>query len=205
MDTKDPRLLEIPGAGGQAVDFLTKLLGQATPKFNVAGGYEMPEAHKLGMGELERTLGGEFYDPRKSDFWKGYRDYTVGEEAKGISDIRRRGQLGGGLYSKGSMIQESEYKQGSKAQRGMMLGGLFEKERERKLGATGTALQYAGEEYRQQMGKAGAEFTADLVPYTHQADIAKTLMPQWFVDQGEDPLSGILGLAGKLGSAYIGK
>lgn len=196
-----PQLLEIPGAEGVGVDFLTKLLGQATPKFNVEGGYDMPEAFKMGMGELEKTLGGGVYDPKTSDFWKGYRDYSASEEAKGVSDIRRRGQLGGGLYSKGSIVEESEFRQGAGAQRGMMLGGLFEKERERRLGATGMALQYGGEEYRQQTGKAGAEFTADLVPYTAQADIAKTLMPQWFVDGGGGGGAGPLGLISSIVSA----
>jgi len=31
MDVKDPTLLEIPGAEGKPIDFLTNLLGQRAP------------------------------------------------------------------------------------------------------------------------------------------------------------------------------
>ena len=177
----EPQLLEIPGAEGISVDFLTNLLNQPAPLQGTPEAMQVPlqqvaglgateqtvqgllskylgtsatggEAYKLGMGELQKTLGGEFYDPRTSDFWKGYRDVSEMEQEKGVAAIRRRGQLGGGLYADPSRRIESEYVKGMGAQRLGMLGGLYETERGRKAGAVGQALGYAGLE---ETGKAG--------------------------------------------------
>lgn len=138
-----PGAMQIPlqqiaglGANEQKVQgLLSKYLGTSA-----TGG----EAYRLGMGELKKTLGGEFYDPRTSDFWKGFREESEMEQEKGIATIRRRGQLGGGLFATPGGRIEAEDVRRRGAQRGMVLGGLYEKERERKLGATQQALSYAG-------------------------------------------------------------
>jgi len=172
-DVKDPTLLEIPGAEGKSIDFLTNLLRQGAPLQETPGAMQVPlqqvagmtgaeqtvqsllgkflgtpategEAYKLGMGELSKTLGGETYDPRTSDFWKGFREQSEMEQEKGIAGIRRRGQLGGGLFATPGGRIEAEDVRRRGAERSMMLGGLYEKERERKVGATQQALGYAG-------------------------------------------------------------
>lgn len=102
------------------------------------------EAYKAGMGELQKTLGGEFYDPRTSDFWSGFREQSAIEEEKGVSDIRRRGQLGGGLYATPNQRTEADYLRGTGADRQAQLGGLYENERNRKSNAVSQALGYAG-------------------------------------------------------------
>ncbi len=129
------RIAGMSGAEQTTQALLSKFLGTSA-----TGG----EAYKLGMGEIQKTLGGEAYDPRTSDFWKGFREVSAMEQEKGVSDIRRRGQLGGGLYGEPGMRAEAEYIRGAGAERQMMLGGLYEKERERKTGAVGQALGYAG-------------------------------------------------------------
>lgn len=192
-----PELLEIPGAEGASVDFLTNLLeqpapvqdvpqlqvgpAQQIPQLQVGPAQQIPlqqvaglgateqtvqnlltkflgtsatggEAYKLGMGELSKTLGGEFYDPRTSDFWKGYREVSEMEEEKGVAAIRRRGQLGGGLFATPGQRIEKEYVREKGAERTMRLGGLYETERARKFGAVEKALGFAGLE---EAGKAG--------------------------------------------------
>lgn len=101
------------------------------------------KAYQLGLGEIEKTLG-EFYDPRTSDYWKGYRELSEMEQEKGVADIRRRQQLGGGLYSEPGMRQESEYIRGVGAERTRHLGELYERERDRMTAAVAQALGYAG-------------------------------------------------------------
>lgn len=136
------------------------------------------QAYKLGMGELSKTLGGEFYDPRTSDFWKGYRDVSAMEQEKGIAAVRRRGQLGGGLYGEPGQRTEAEYIKGMGATRTMMLGSLFEKERERRLGATGQALGYAGFEEtgklsRLQVGSTIGAIPRDIQQQKYRAEFAR--------------------------------
>ena len=253
---KEPELLEIPGAEGASVDFFMNLMNQIAPTMNIplqqiAGltGNEQTvqnlltkylgtsvtegEAYGLGMGELKKTLSGG-YDPRTSDFWKGYRETSKMEQEQGVSDVRRRGQLGGGLYSDPSMRTESEYIQGMGAKRTMMLGGLYEGERARKAGAVGQALGYAGLEetgkasrlqlgstigaiprniqnqqyqaaFNQLLGQEKADYASSMAQIGFQSGAAQQLMPQWLVDTTQ-PSDPLGGILGLFGTlAGIGK
>lgn len=259
---KDPELLEIPGTEGAEGDpniaaqhFINQMTAaaptQQIPLLQIAGmsAAEMMtqellkkflgtsategEGYKLGMGELKKTLGGEYYDPRTSDFWKGFREVSAMEQEKGVADIRRRGQLGGGLYAEPGMRHEAEYVRGAGAERQMMLGGLYEKERERKAAGIGQALGYAGfeetgklsrlqagstigalprqleqarygAEHAQALGQTGADYASQIAEIGIQSGAAQQLMPQWSIPgQQADPLGGILGLISTFAS--IGK
>ena len=258
----DPTLLEIPGTQGaegqpnQAVSFLMNLMNnyqaptQNIPLQQIAGmtGNEQTtqnilskflatdptegKAYKLGMGELQKTLGSEYYDPKKSDFWKGFREHSAMEEKKGVSDIRRRGQLGGGLYSDPNARTESEFIRGKGADRSMMLGSLIGKERDRKSNAVAQALGYAGFEeqgtmnrlnagstigalprqiqnqkyqaaFNQALGQEKADYASSVLGTTLQSGAASQLMPQWYVDNTQ-PADPLGGLLGIAGS-IIGK
>ncbi len=253
----EPQLLEIPGAEGLGVEYLTNLLQQAPPTMNipllqVAGmtGTERyvqdmlsdylrtkatdSTAYQLGLGEIEKTLGGDFYDPRTSDFWKGFREVSEMEQEQGVADIRRRGQLGGGLYSEPGMRTEADYIKGMGAERTMQLGQLYERERDRKTNAVAQALGYAGFEeqgttnrlqlgstigaipreieqmrnlakYQQLLGQEQADFQSAMIPYTYGSAIAGTLLPQWYIDQSQ-PENPLAGILG-IGTslARIGK
>ncbi len=254
---KDPELLEIPGAEGLSVDYFTNLMSQELQGMNIPlqqiaglGQHELTtqnllgkflgtdatqgEAYKLGMGELQKTLGGEFYDPRTSDFWKGYRDVSEMEQEKGVADIRRRGQIGGGLYAEPGQRTEADYIKGMGGQRTMQLGSLYERERNRKSNAVMQALGYAGFEeagkvsrlqagstigaiprniqnqkyqalFNQALGQEQANWGTQLAQIGMQTGAAQQLMPQWSVDQGGGD-SGLGGFLGLIGTlAGIGK
>jgi len=251
---KDPELLEIPGAEGLSVDYFADLMNYQAPTkdvplLSVAGmsGAEQTtqdllkkflassategEAYQLGIGELKKTLGGEFYDPKTSDFWKGYRETSLMEQEKGVADIRRRGQLGGGLYATPNQRTEADYLKGMGGQRTMMLGSLFERERDRRSAGVGQALGFAGFEeagkvsrlqagstigalprmiqqmrnqatFNQANDQVNADYLSAILQTQVQTGAAQELMPQWHVDEGgASPLGGILGLLG----AIIGK
>ena len=234
---KEPELLEIPGAEGLSVDYFTNLMNyqaptQNIPTLQVAGltgteqmvqnmlkGYletspTESKAYQLGMGELEKTLGGEYYDPRSSEFWQGYRELSEMEQEKGVADIRRRGQLGGGLYAEPGMRTEAEYIRGMGAERTMQLGQMYEKERDRMTNAVAQALGYAGFEesgmtnrlqlgstigaiprmieqmrnqatYEQKLGQEQADWQRELLGLATRTGAAEKLMPQWYVDQSQ--------------------
>jgi len=200
------------------------------------------EAYKLGMGELTKTFG-DTYDPQTSDFWKGYRDTSQTEQDAGVSDIRRRGQLGGGLYAEPNQRAEADYTKEMGSNRLGMLGSLYENERNRKSNAVNTALGYAGFEeagatnrintgatvgaiprtiqnqkyeaaFNQASGQAQSDYNTaqqtsqnaynqQLFPYTAQAPIAQTLMPQWSVP-GNDSGGGIMGTIGSIATGLMG-
>jgi hypothetical protein len=264
---KDPTLLEIPGVEGLGVDFLKNLLNANPPLQTTPAAMQVPlqqvagmgtneqtvqdllskylgttatggEAYKLGMGELSKTLGGEFYNPQTSDFWKGYRETSEMEQAKGVSDVRRRGQLGGGLYAEPNQRTEAEYVKGMGAERLTQLGGLYENERNRASNAVNQALGYAGLEeqgaasriglgaevgaiprniqnqqyqaaYNQASGQAQSNYNTaqqasqnaynqQLFPYTAQAGIAQTLLPNWYIPGQDNTGAGMLGLLGSV-------
>jgi len=231
-------LLEIPGAG-DPISFFKQLMEQKAPlqttpaaqgvaglganeqtvqsllaKF-LGGSATEGEAYKAGMGEIQKTLGGEFYDPRTSDFWSGFREQSAMEQEEGTAALRRRGQLGGGLFSTGVASEERKYQTAKEAERTTMLGGLYEKERDRKTSAVGQALGYAefGEAgaanrinlgatvgaiprdiqnqqytaaFNQAQQKSQNKYAQELFPFTAQAGIAQNLMPQWLMgDNGE--------------------
>ena len=192
MDTKDPELLNIPGAG-KPIDFLKDLYSQNAPLQETPSAMKIPlqgvaglganeqtvqnllakylgttatggEAFSAGLGEIKKTLGGEFYDPRTSDFWKGFRETSAMEQEQGVSDIRRRGQLGGGLFSTGVAGEEVKYQAGKESERTMMLGSLYEKERERKTTAVNQALGYAGLEEQGAANRINVGATVGAIP-----------------------------------------
>jgi hypothetical protein len=254
----EPELLEIPGAEGQSVDYLTNVLQnyeaptQNIPLMQTAGltGTEQivqdmlkkylatspteSKAYQLGLGEIEKTLGGEFYDPKSSGFWEGFRELSEMEQEKGVANLRRRGQLGGGLYSEPSERAESEYIRGMGAERTKLLGSLYESERNRMTNAVAQALGYAGfeeqgetsrlqlgstigaiprqieqqkytAEHAQKLGQTQADYQSDVFGAGMQMAAAESLKPQWYIDQSQ-PADPLGGVLGIVSTlATIGK
>ncbi len=151
------------------------------------------EGYNLAMGQTRRTLAGD-YDPRTSDFYKGFRQEAETVRGKTNEAIRRRAQTGG-------MLQSSPYAnieaQANKELDSFMLrklGEMYERERDRQ----DTAADRAGDLGQQQFGNLLAGQSMAEMPrmieqlrnaamyeeqikellhaYTYQANIALSMM-----------------------------
>jgi len=123
---------------------------------------EMPEAFKLGMDKIKNILGGE-YNPVSSPYYKGLKEESARTEAKGVSDIRQRSQLGGMLYSEPAMGAEGEYRGIVGTGLTKELGRLFESDVNRQASMVPQLLNYSGQETgRQGMALSGITGLAGL-------------------------------------------
>ena len=119
----------------QMQQYLSRYLGKGT------------EGYNLAMGEARDTIKGN-YDPRTSDYWRGFRQEAGDLKTEGVTNIRQRANLGGMLQSSPAQAVESEY--GRKFDTALLkeLGNLYETERGRKE----RAGVRAGELGQQQVG-----------------------------------------------------
>ena len=235
-----PRMIEAPSEK-EARSFLLNLLKQGAPLMGVPGmmGYEpegqeilgkmleagLPEGYHLGMGELAKTLTGE-YDPFTSPYYQGLREASKREEEEGVGGLRRGSQLGGMFYSEPSQRTEAEYRARMGTGRQSLLGRMYETERGRRYGAIPTALQYgqyAEQQPYRQLGAiqqygglprqiAGAQELAKyqqlMFPYTNQAQLAQMLLaykPDWYQPQFQQKKSpwDYLMQAGELAASFV--
>ncbi len=226
----------------QARTYLSDLLGAGTPNFPAMGVAGMspaeaqaqgllsqylsgaPAGYEAAMGELDRTLTGQ-YDPRTSDMYKGLRQQSLLDEEEAVSRLRRGAQAGGMFYSEPSMRSEARLRAGYGADRTSLLGGLYERERDRRLGAVPMALQ-AGQVPLQQVA-AGMQYGALprqleqmeqsaqydsllqqlLFPYMQGQQVAQSLWgmrPDYYLKESPSLFSQIAGVAGTVGQAVAG-
>ncbi len=157
----NPRTKESKKGGSWLMDFM-KRWESDYPQLQVAGltdlqradqgrlaGYQAKgtEGYNLAMGQTRKTLAGD-YDPRTSDFYKGFRQ--EGEQVRGKTNeaIRRRAQAGGMLQS--SPYANIEAQANTELDSFMLrkLGEMYENER----GRMDTAADRAGNLGQQQFG-----------------------------------------------------
>ena len=98
----------------------------------------------LAGGEITKTLSGN-YDPRTSDLFKGLSQDATRTKAKGRTRIRQIANQGGMLASSPTVKQEADFSSEVDSQLLSNLGGLFESDRERKLGAASATPGSEGE------------------------------------------------------------
>jgi hypothetical protein len=96
------------------------------------------EGENLAMDEFKKILGDE-YDPRTSDFYKGFRDEANALKTEEASAIRRRSQMGGMLNSSPSVRAEADNNRRWDNMVLQQLGQMYETERGRKTQAAGSA------------------------------------------------------------------
>jgi len=157
-----------------------KLVDWGTSIIEKMMGAGTPEPYELGLEKIKSVLGGE-YDPRTSPYYEGLKEETARTEAKGISGIRQRSQLGGMLYSEPAMGAEAEY-------RGILgtgltkeLGSLYEADINRQVSMIPQLLGYAG--YESAMPGQKIETLKSFAPMAGQErDIAtKQALADWEV------------------------
>lgn len=102
----------------------------------------MPALWGTAATELERTIGGEFYEPYIGKRYEPYRRLAMGELGEAKERLRRRAQLGGhGLASSREITGEAELEEQTLDRLMGYLGSLYGEERGRQL----QAIPLAGE------------------------------------------------------------
>ena len=205
----NPRTAESYKGGSWLMDFI-KRWGDSTdyPQLQVAGltgaqqadqkrlaGYQAKgtEGYNLAMDQTKRTLAGD-YDPRTSDYWKGFRQEAEQVRGKSNEAIRRRAQSGGMLQSSPYANIEAQNNRELDSFMLRKLGELYEGER----GRMDSAANRAGNLGQQQFGNLLAGQSMAEMPrlieqmrnaaiyeeqikellhaYTYQAEIAMGMM-----------------------------
>lgn len=201
-DAPEPELLTTPEQE-EAITDLEELAEAPLPTLPTLD-LESLEAYGIGMEEIKKVLG-EAYDPFKSPFYQGLREASLREEEAGVSKLRRRSQLGGMVKSDPSRRTETEYRGGMGTGRTMMLGEMYETERERKQTTIPQLLGYAGMAGDVGMFNTQVGITEALLPYTHQAPLLQGLAggygTWWSPEQTYHP--GLLDYIGGFGGELL--
>lgn len=183
---------------------LSQYLGQGT------------EGYNLAMDQTRKTLAGG-YDPRTSDYYKGFRQEAEQVRGKSNEAIRRRAQAGGMLQSSPYANIEAGANRELDSFMLRKLGEMYERERDRE----DTAANRAGDLGQQQFGNLLASQSMADMPrmieqmrnqavyeeqiqellhaYTYQANIATGMMqytPGTYTQPGGP--SGLTKLAGQV-------
>ncbi len=104
------------------------------------------ESNLFGMTteELEKTLSGEDYDPATGPYYEAYRTGIMRELQQAKDRIAARSSASDAFFGGGRMDQEREVEEGAMGSMAQVLGGLYERERERRLDAVPMALNQMG-------------------------------------------------------------
>jgi hypothetical protein len=153
----------------------------------------MQNNYNLARGEIQDTLKGN-YDPRDSDYWRGFRQEANRLKEEAQTDVRQRSQLGGMLKSSPSAGIEAESNQRYDSAILQELGKLVENERRRRLNAAGMAgqvdsqhlsnvsgaNQIADQQRQIEQARNNAVYESALqeilAPYNYQAQLALSLL-----------------------------
>lgn len=101
----------------------------------------VPSGITTGISQLKKTVEGG-YDPMTSPAYQGYRETSKMEEEGAINELRRRLQLvGHGDFSSPALKQEGATRRGYSADRMSYLGSLYDRERDRQMGAAGPLIE----------------------------------------------------------------
>ena len=234
----NPRTKESKAGGSWLMDFM-KRWESDYPQLQVAGltglqgqGQKQlgrylrkgTEGYNLAMGQTRKTLAGG-YDPRTSDFYKGFRQEAEQVRSKSNEAIRRRAQAGGMLQSSPYANIEAQSNRELDSFMLRKLGEMYETER----GRQDTAANRAGNLGQQQFGNLLAGQSMAEMPrlieqmrnaaiyeeqiqellhaYTYQANLATGMMtysPGVYTQPGGP--SGLTKLAGQVqaGSSIAG-
>ena len=226
-----PRAEESKKGGSWLMDFMKRWGGSTDyPQRQIAGLTDLQradqgrladyqsqgtEGYNLAMGQTRKTLAGD-YDPRTSDYWKGFRQEADQVRGKTNEAIRRRAQAGGMLQSSPYANIEAQSNRELDSFMLRKLGELYENER----GRMDTAANRAGNLGQQQFGNLLAGQSMAEMPrlieemrnaaiydeqiqellhaYTYQANIAMNMMgysPGVYTQPGGP--SGLTKLAGQ--------
>lgn len=98
----------------------------------------------LSRQEYERTLGGDYYDPAEGQYYQAYRAAMQRELQEAKDRLAARTSARDQFYGGGRIATEGEMEEDYLNNLGVFLGGLGERERERRLGSVGGAMGLLG-------------------------------------------------------------
>ena len=104
----------------------------------------LPSSYGLAEEELRRTMT-DFYDPMESPYYQGLRDAIAREEEEAVTATRRHGQMGGMLGATPTSRAVGDVRATAAGQRGELLGGLYERERDRRTQSIPQLMQVGRE------------------------------------------------------------
>lgn len=177
---------KIPNEESQSYgrEFLMDLLGEKPPRLGIADLTETEQQAQTLLGEL---LSGDadfydqyFVDPRTSPLYQSLREESYADESRGVSELRRRSQMGGMFQSSPSYRAEGDYRAEAGRGRSTMLSKLYEQERQRAYAEPyqrlGAVAQYGGLPRQIEQAKYQSAYEQRMMPYTALANIAAQLM-----------------------------
>jgi len=151
------------------------------------------DLYAAGKKELLGTLEGSTYDPAKGLFYKGMRDTALLNEQDVIDRQRRGAGVRGSLFQDTSLRDETRTRTETGNALNTLLGGITERERERRLGATDKALEYEKYGAAAPLAKTSAALTFGALPRVLQQLDYEAKYKDFLRKQTE--LSGVTGAA----------
>lgn len=129
------------------------------------------ELYTSAVDEIMKTFAGE-YDPGQGDYYKAYKTQVLRELEESKDRLAARTSAGDKFFGGGRIATEGEMEESAMGDLSMVLGQLFERERERKFSAVSQALGLAqyGEEAPLQRVAASQQY-GDLPRLIEQAEM----------------------------------
>ena len=98
----------------------------------------------LSRQEYEKTLGSDYYDPAEGQYYQAYRAAMQRELQEARDRLASTTSARDSYYGGGRIATEGEMEEDYLNELGVFLGGLTERERERRLGAIPGAMDLLG-------------------------------------------------------------
>ena len=131
------------------------------------------EGFNLAMDHTRKTLDGG-YDPRDSDYYKGYRAEMEDMRGESNARLQRRSQKGGMVNSTSAYGMEADNNRRIDNSIMRQLGGMYENERNRMDGAANTAAGLDGQQFGQSMAAAAEMAKERAIEQLRYDEIYKT-------------------------------
>jgi hypothetical protein len=159
--------------------------------------------YKAGVSELQKTLGGEEYDPIGGAYYQAYRNQVMRELQDAKDRLAASTSARDKFFGGGRIKETSELEEGALGNLQTVLAQLYENERTRRLGAVPEALSYAQYGELVPMGRvAAAEQYGALPREVEQAGLSAKYT-EWLRQLSDlgIPLDTALALASKTGTS----
>lgn len=118
----------------------------------------------MARGELEKTLGGEEYDPVQGAYYQAYRTAMEREIRQAKDRLAATTSARDKYFGGGRIKGEAQIEEGGLNQLALVLGELFEKERERRLQTVPEAMRMTAYEEMAPLGRVEASQTYGGLP-----------------------------------------